>query len=195
MDGQALVDLLVPDRPARVVGLLWDGCNSNSLYSLAAAGELPAVARLLSRGCALTGGAVAEFPSVTLVNHTCALTGVGPGRHGIVNNAYYDRAVAGAAAHQRRADLAPMGGVAGAGRARPSSSGSAASTACVNEPADSGAAYSTLRPDPRRRVSDGASVDGLVAAAGRATDPHASQRVRRSATTTTPGRRRSTRSG
>ena len=37
---------------------------------------------------------MAEFPSVTLVNHTCALTGVGPGRHGIVNNAYYDRSVA-----------------------------------------------------------------------------------------------------
>ena len=78
LDGQALVDLLVP-APGPVVGVLWDGCNANSLYSLAASGERPAVARLLSRGCALAGGAVAEIPSVTLVNHTCALTGVGPG--------------------------------------------------------------------------------------------------------------------
>ncbi len=73
-----LVDLVVP-QARHVVGLLWDGCNSNSLYALARAGELPNVARLLDRGCALRGGAVAEFPSVTLVNHTSALTGVGPG--------------------------------------------------------------------------------------------------------------------
>jgi hypothetical protein len=49
------------------------------------------VSRLLDRGCWLTGGAVAEFPSLTLVNHTSALTGVGPGRHGVVGNVYYDR--------------------------------------------------------------------------------------------------------
>src|SRR5262249_21827578 len=85
MEGQALVDVLVPEA-RHVVGLLWDGCNSNSLYALAAAGELPNVARLLASGCRFVGGAIAEFPSVTLVNHTSALTGVGPGVHGIVNN-------------------------------------------------------------------------------------------------------------
>ena len=53
--------------------------------------DLPNVRRLLDRGCALRGGAIAEFPSVALVNHTSALTGLGPGRHGIVNNAYFDR--------------------------------------------------------------------------------------------------------
>src|SRR5581483_5801125 len=68
MDGQALVDVLVPEAQ-HVVGLLWDGCNSNSLYALARAGELPNVARLLGQGCAFVGGAIAEFPSVTLVNH------------------------------------------------------------------------------------------------------------------------------
>jgi hypothetical protein len=143
-DGQALVDLLVPRPGGAVIGLLWDGCNSNSLYSLAAAGELPSVARLMSRGCALTGGSIAEFPSVTLVNHTCALTGVGPGRHGIVNNAYYDR-VAGeqrltndARTWHRWAEwLAP--GV------RTAFDRVAGPTACVNEPADSGASYSTFR--------------------------------------------------
>src|SRR3954464_15925217 len=86
MDGAALVDLVVPEA-RHVVGLLWDGCNSNSLYALAAAGELPNVGRLLSTGCALRGGSIAGFPSVPLGNHTSALTGVGPGRHGIVNNA------------------------------------------------------------------------------------------------------------
>jgi hypothetical protein len=75
-----------PRRPGarHVVGLLWDGAPSAELLRLAQEGELPSVRRLLDRGCALRGGAVAEFPSVTLVNHTCALTGVGPGRHGIV---------------------------------------------------------------------------------------------------------------
>jgi phosphonoacetate hydrolase len=34
MDGQALVDMLVPRPGSPVVGLLWDGTNSNSLYSL-----------------------------------------------------------------------------------------------------------------------------------------------------------------
>jgi hypothetical protein len=143
MDGQALVDLLVPRAGSPVVGLLWDGCNSNSLYSLAAAGELPAVARLLSHGCALTGGAIAEFPSVTLVNHTCALTGLGPGRHGIVNNAYFDRSVGiqrltndARTWHRWSEWLAPgvqtvFERVDGA-------------TACINEPADAGASYSTL---------------------------------------------------
>jgi hypothetical protein len=174
MDGQALVDLLVPPQPGgRVVGLLWDGCNSNSLYSLVAAGELPSIARLLSRGCALTGGAVAEFPSVTLVNHTCALTGVGPGRHGIVNNAYYDRSVAiqrltnDARTWHRWAEwLAPgvqtvFERVDGA-------------TACVNEPADTGAAYSTFRLIREAGNSGGASeMDDLLPSARE--DPHASQ--------------------
>jgi phosphonoacetate hydrolase len=162
MDGQALVDMLVPRPDSPVVGLLWDGCNSNSLYSLAAAGELPAVARLLSRGCALTGGAVAEFPSVTLVNHTCALTGVGPGRHGIVNNAYYDRSEGAqrlsndARTWHRWAEwLAP--GV------RTVFERVDGLTACVNEPADSGATYSTFALIRESGASDGASeMDSLL---------------------------------
>ena len=39
----------------------------------------------------IEGGAIAEFPSVTLCNHTSALTGVGPGRHGVLANVFYDR--------------------------------------------------------------------------------------------------------
>jgi len=60
--------------------------------SYAETGELPGVARLVERGVALRGGAVAQFPSVTLTNHTSILTGIGPGRHGVMGNVYYDRA-------------------------------------------------------------------------------------------------------
>jgi phosphonoacetate hydrolase len=173
MDGQALVDLLVPSRGAAVVGLLWDGCNANSLYSLAAAGELPAVSRLLSRGCALTGGAIAEFPSVTLVNHTCALTGLGPGRHGIVNNAYYDRAAGtqrltnDARTWHRWAEwLAP--GV------RTVFERVDGATVCINEPADSGATYSTFALIRDSGASTGASeMDALLPSPH--DDPHATQ--------------------
>jgi len=153
MDGHALVDFLVPEAK-HVVGLLWDGCNSNSLYALAQAGELPNVARLLSRGCALRGGSIAEFPSVTLVNHTSALTGVGPGRHGIVNNAYFDRRSAvqvltnnAATWHRWSEWLAP--GV------RTAFERVDGPTASVNEPVDTGTVYSTFR-----LVRDSGSSDG-----------------------------------
>lgn len=82
-----------PDGTARhrVVGILWDGAHCGELLAMAEAGQLPGVARLVERGLALRGGAVAEFPSVTLTNHTSILTGVGPGRHGVLGNVYYDR--------------------------------------------------------------------------------------------------------
>jgi len=153
VEGCALADLLDGDlaelAPLRhVVGLLWDGTNGNDLLALADAGRLPNVARLLARGCALTGGAVAEFPSVTLTNHTSALTGVGPGRHGILNNVYYDRATGEqvvtnevsvwhtACEHLRPGVRTVFEAIADA---RPG-----AVTACVNEPIDRGAAYSTF---------------------------------------------------
>ncbi len=172
LDGQALVDLLVPTR-GPVVGLLWDGCNANSLYAMAASGELPNVARLLSRGCALTGGAVAEFPSVTLVNHTCALTGVGPGRHGIVNNAYYDRA----AAVQRLTNDARTWHRWGewlAPNVRTVFERVNRRTACVNEPADSGADYSTFALI-RDTGSSGGADDMNSLLPDPAEDPHATK--------------------
>jgi phosphonoacetate hydrolase len=93
LDGQPVTRYLAGDRPARwVVGLLWDGASCGDLLHLTQSGELPAVARLVERGVALRGGAVAEFPSVTLTNHTSILTGVRPGRHGVVGNVFYDRA-------------------------------------------------------------------------------------------------------
>src|SRR3954465_8904244 len=171
MDGAALVDLAVPDA-RHVVGLLWDGCNSNSLYALAAAGERPNVARLLSDGCALRGGSVAEFPSVTLVNHTSALTGVGPGRHGIVNNAFYDRAlgeqvVPNSSANWHRSMDWLRPGVRTVFERLPAN----VRSACVNDPVDVGATYSTF--DLIREGGFAGNLSSHLPAA--ADGPHATQ--------------------
>ena len=98
VDSQSLADLdgvilgdFVERSATYVIGLLWDGAHCGSMLELAEQGELPGIERLLQRGCAFAGGAVAEFPSLTLVNHTSMLTGVGPGRHGVIGNVYYDR--------------------------------------------------------------------------------------------------------
>ena len=143
MDGTP-VDLVVPGA-RHVVGLLWDGAPCAELLRLAQQGELPNVRRLLDRGCALRGGAVAEFPSVTLVNHTCALTGVGPGRHGIVHNAFYERATgeqvvpnSSGSWHRAMDWLRP--GVRTVFERLPEGT----TSACVNEPVDRGAGYSTF---------------------------------------------------
>lgn len=96
LDGRALAAYLEPlphGQRRRVVGILWDGAHCGDLLHLAETGELPGVARLIEHGLALRGGAVAEFPSVTLTNHTSILTGVGPGRHGVLGNVYFDRAL------------------------------------------------------------------------------------------------------
>ncbi|MCU1586872.1 MAG: type phosphodiesterase/nucleotide pyrophosphatase [Frankiales bacterium] len=140
MDGTPLD--LVTRTGGPVVGLLWDGAQCASL--LAHAAELPGVSRLLANGVALRGGAVAEFPSVTLVNHTCALTGVGPGKHGIVNNAFFDRETdqqvipnSSATWHSSMDWLRP--GVTTVFQRVPGT------TACVNDPVDVGADYSTFQ--------------------------------------------------
>jgi hypothetical protein len=154
-EGQALTDLVEPGA-AHVLGLLWDGVNSNDLLELAGSGALPNVGRLLERGCALSGGATAEFPSVTLVNHTSALCGVGPGRHGILGNVFFDRETGerylanDASTWHHACDLL-----------RPGVSTvfevcSDLATASVNEPIDRGADYSTFELIRRSGPSDGA---------------------------------------
>ena len=172
MDG-APVPFVSPGAP-HVVGLLWDGAPSADLLALAADGTLPSVARLLARGCALRGGAIAEFPSVTLVNHTCALTGVGPGRHGIVNNAYFDRATgeqvvpnSSAVWHSAMELLRP--GVRTVFERLPAG----ARSACVNEPVDTGADYSTFALVRESGRTGGGSLSEWLPAAD--TDPHATQ--------------------
>ena len=95
LDGRVLAAYLEGPRaggPRWVVGILWDGAHCGDLLHLVEQGELPGVARLVEHGVGLRGGAVAQFPSVTLTNHTSILTGVGPGRHGVLGNVYFDRA-------------------------------------------------------------------------------------------------------
>jgi phosphonoacetate hydrolase len=93
-DGESLDDLLDDEAPPpdHVIGFLWDGTNANVLYDLVVRGEVPNVARLLDAGVGLAHGAMASLPSVTLANHTTILTGAHPGHHGILHNAWYDRA-------------------------------------------------------------------------------------------------------
>jgi hypothetical protein len=93
-DGEVRLDVLDLDggRPRHVVGFLFDGTNPNVLYSMAARGEAPNVARLIEMGTAFEHGAMAGLPTVTLANHTSILTGRLPGHHGILNNAWFDRA-------------------------------------------------------------------------------------------------------
>jgi phosphonoacetate hydrolase len=158
LDGAALAT----SSAARVVGLLWDGANAGAVYAGARDGMLPHVARLIEAGTAYVGGAIAEFPSVTLVNHTSALTGVGPGRHGIVHNAYYDRAVGRsivandsttwhAACDLLRPGVRTLWEMAGD-----------ISTACVNEPIDRGAQYSTFALVRAAGTADGARSLGAA---------------------------------
>ncbi|HSK27691.1 MAG TPA: alkaline phosphatase family protein [Jiangellales bacterium] len=166
LDGTALPRLVEP--AARwVVGILWDGAHCGDLLHLAEQGRLPGVARLLERGCALRGGAVAEFPSVTLTNHTSILTGVGPGRHGVLGNAYFDRATHevvvpndSATWHRSAEWLRP--GVRTVFEqvavARPGSP-----TACINEAVDRGAGWSTMGQVRASGVPGGASgLDHLL---------------------------------
>ncbi len=177
MDGSPL-DVAEP-RARYVVGLLWDGAPCAELLELAADGRLPNVARLLARGCALRGGAIAEFPSVTLVNHTCALTGLGPGRHGIVNNAFYDRetstqAVPNSSAGWHHAMQWLRPGVRTVFQRLPAG----ARSACVNDPVDTGAAYSTFALIRETgRAGTGTLADWLPDAAD---DEHATQEFVRS---------------
>ncbi len=93
-DGEVLDDLIDTREPGpdHVVGFLFDGCNPNVLYDAAARGEAPNVARLMAMGTTFGHGAIASMPSVTLANHTSVLTGCHPGHHGVLNNAWYDRA-------------------------------------------------------------------------------------------------------
>lgn len=149
-DGAALTDILDPDSdaPRRVIGILMDGANANVLYDAVAMGEAPAIAALIEAGTAFRYGAVASLPTVTLPNHTSILTGCHPGHHGVLHNAWYDRTLGreivteSPATWQTAMDwLSP--GIetihVALRRARPE-----AVSVSINEPADTGATYSTF---------------------------------------------------
>jgi phosphonoacetate hydrolase len=173
LDGRPLARFVEP-AARYVVGVLWDGAASGDLLHLTAAGQLPNVARLLERGCALTGGAIAEFPSVTLCNHTSILTGVGPGRHGIVGNAFLDRETRRGVllndshSWHRTAEWLRPGTVTVYERVAGARPG--ALTASVNEPVDRGAQYSTMA-----LIRAGGSAEGARSLSAVLPDPRTSR--------------------
>jgi predicted AlkP superfamily pyrophosphatase or phosphodiesterase len=149
----------------KVIGILWDGAHCGDLLHLAETGELPGIARLISKGVAYRGGAVAQFPSLTLTNHTSILTGLGPGRHGVMGNVFYDResgeqVMANNAATWHRSaewlrpavrtvfEMVNNHLLKGSGLDDPGQGeapdGDTVRTACVNEAVDRGADYSTM---------------------------------------------------
>ena len=147
-DGEPMRDLLDGATPRHVVGFLFDGCNPNVLYDMAARGEAPNVARILAMGTAFRFGAMASLPTVTLANHTAILTGCHPGHHGILNNAWYDRASRSQVITNSNETWATSmhfldGGVdtihSAIKRALPGST-----SVSINEPADAYADYSTF---------------------------------------------------
>ena len=92
-DGEIVGDVVAqPGGADHVVAFLLDGTNPNVLYDLADRGEAPNIARLMGMGTAYRYGAIASLPTVTLANHTAILTGRHPGHHGILHNAWIDRA-------------------------------------------------------------------------------------------------------
>ncbi len=149
-DGASLSYLLDPDdgRPTHVVGFLFDGTNANVLYDLIERGEVPNVARILDMGSALRYGAISSLPTVTLANHTSILTGAFPGHHGILHNAWYDR--------ERREQIitnSPATWSTSMQYLTPGTDSIAAAvhrsfpdafTAAIDEPCDTGAAFSTF---------------------------------------------------
>jgi phosphonoacetate hydrolase len=157
-DGVVRDDVLDPSagRPRHVVGFLFDGVNPNVLHAMAAAGEAPNVAHLIETGTAYEWGAMAGLPTVTLANHTSILTGRLPGHHGILHNAWYDRATGEQVITNSQATWATAMRHVTPGveslhdaihRADPD-----AFTASVNEPCDLGADYSTFDFFRRREV-------------------------------------------
>ena len=95
-DGDPVLDLLEGggDKPRHVIGFLFDGMNPNVMHDMVASGEAPNLARLIGMGTSFAHGAMASLPTVTLANHTGILTGCFPGHHGILHNAWFDRASA-----------------------------------------------------------------------------------------------------
>ena len=181
LDGAVLTAYLDGEKPAepKVIGILWDGAHCGDLLHLAESGELPGVARLIANGVALRGGAVAQFPSVTLTNHTSILTGLGPGRHGVLGNVFYDRATGervvpnnNATWHRSAEWLRPAARTIFEMVNSVVPRGSSPRTACVDEAVDRGADYSTMA-----MIRDSGSSSGAAGLDDQLPDAHTSVHV------------------
>ena len=178
LDGAALTAYLDGKSSAKpkVIGILWDGAHCGDMLHLAETGELPGIARLIDNGVALRGGGVAQFPSVTLTNHTSILTGMGPGRHGVLGNVFYDRATGervvsnNASTWHRSAEwLRPAVRTVFEMVNSVVPQVDSPRTACVNEAVDRGADYSTMA-----RIRDSGSTSGAAGLDDQLPDAHTS---------------------
>jgi phosphonoacetate hydrolase len=181
LDGGVLTAYLSGEVLAqpKVVGILWDGAHCGDLLHLAESGELPGIARLIDNGVALRGGAVAQFPSITLTNHASILTGLGPGRHGVMGNVFYDRATGERVVpndestwHRSAEWLRPAVRTVFEMVNSVVLQGDSPRTACVNEAVDRGADYSTMAI-----VRDSGSSSGAAGLNDQLPDAHDSVHV------------------
>ena len=181
LDGSVLTEYLVGEALAepKVIGILWDGAHCGDLLQMAESGGLPGLARLIDKGVALRGGAVAQFPSVTLTNHTSILTGLGPGRHGVLGNVFYDRATGeqivpnnSSTWHRSAEWLRPAVRTVFEMVNSIVPQGNSPRTACVNEAVDRGADYSTME-----MVRASGSSSGAAGLNDQLPDAHASDHV------------------
>ena len=178
LDGRVLTAYFggEPVRKPKVIGILWDGAHCGDLLHLAESGELPGVARLINNGVAFRGGAVAQFPSITLTNHTSILTGVGPGRHGVLGNVFYDRETGeqvvpnDATTWHRSAEwLRPTVRTVFEMVNSLAPQDNSLRTACINEAVDRGADYSTMA-----KIRESGSSSGAAGLGDRLPDQHRS---------------------
>lgn len=73
-----------------VIVFFIDGVNAATFDEMFTAGELPAIREFFGDGL-YSPRAVANVPSITLVNQTSVVTGQFPGHHGITSNNWFDR--------------------------------------------------------------------------------------------------------
>ncbi len=91
-DGTVIESIIDHDYlPKRVLVFLLDGCNANVLYDASKLGQVPTITGLINRGMAFRYGAISTLPTVTLANHTSLMTGCFPAHHGVLHNAWWDR--------------------------------------------------------------------------------------------------------
>jgi predicted AlkP superfamily pyrophosphatase or phosphodiesterase len=77
-----------PAKPQHVVLVSIDGLAASYLDDPRA--RLPTLRKLAAEG-AVAKGMVTSFPSVTWPSHTSLVTGVAPGKHGVIGNAVWNR--------------------------------------------------------------------------------------------------------
>lgn len=157
-DGDVLDDLLTDERPGHVIGFLLDGTNANVLYDAIDRGVVPNIARIAAMGTTFAHGVTSSLPTITLANHTTAMTGCHPGHHGILHNAWWDREnqrqiITNDAAMWATAMEHMVPGIETLHEALARTDPTAFS-ASVNEPCDRGAVFSTFDL-MRRRVRSG----------------------------------------